>query len=1099
MKLHRLSVLGSSLLLASCAATVDRGTIAQLRHEKIELADENIEGGIEKAMRGYQKFLEDTPDSAMTPEALRRLADLKIEKEYGLRESAARTSRPNAATASPAAAGVAVAAVPVIGPRSAGALPVAAPGPIAGAVVAKAATVASLPPAKGAAGSGAAALVAGRQESQKDFERRAAAADAVAAEEGGDLHNAGALEALALYQQLLDKYPNYARNDQVLYQMSRAHEELGNVDAAMEVMNRIVRDYPASRYSDEIQFRRGEYYFTRRKFLEAEKAYLAIVKMGEGSSYHELALYKLGWTFYKQEMHEEALDQFVALLDFKTRHGFDLDKARDDFERKRVEDTYRVISLGFSALGGADAVLAYFDRKGKRAYEVNIYRNLAEHYLEKRRYADAVASYKAFVSRNPYHPVAPHFDMRVIEVWKQGGFPQLVIDANKEFATRYGLKSAYWTHFAVTDYPEVVGYLKGNLRELANHFHALYQEKQLQKDQAQNFREARHWYGEFLDSFPKEPESPGINYQMADLLLEHRAFAEAAQQYERTAYDYPVHDKAAAAGFAAVYAHRQHLAQAEAKTQDAVRQSVIRSSLRFADTYPQHEKAVLVLGGALEDIYGMKDYAFAVTTGRQLLAKFPAAAPAQRRAAWLVVAHSSYELQQYRDAEEGYVSVLQLTEAADASRAALTENLAASIYKQGEQSNAIPDYEAAAGHFLRVGQAAPAAKIRVNADYDAATALIQLKAWGRAADVLLAFRQVHAGHALQPEVTKKIAYVFQEDGKLALAAAEYERIETESKDEGVRREALLLAADLYLKAASQDKALLVFRRFIGYFPKPLEPALETRQRVADLLKGRNEREAWFKELRQIVEADAAGGAGRTERTRYLGASAALLLTEPMFAQYVELRLTQPFDKSLKKKKAAMKAVNDAFGKLVAYEVGDVTAAATYYIAEAYFNFSDALKTSERPKGMDDLESEQYEEALDEQSYPFEEKAIQIHEKNVGFIALGVYNPWIDKSLSRLATLMPGRYARPEASSGYIATLVEPGYGALTNPPVPTPAAVPPELAESPPAAAEAEVEGPAEAAPAQMSAAPVDKLPSISVTTLAPAQPVLSRQKRAGH
>lgn len=1021
LTLPRLTLLAASALLASCAAAPDRGTIADLRQEKPDLADEHIEGGIEKAMAGYQKFLQETPESAMTPEALRRLADLKIEREYGLREAGSRRAAPTAS-----AYGVAPAAPAAVAAATIGAAP---------AISAVAAPAAVAPPP----------AVAGRREAQRDFEARAAGADTVAAAgagEGDDLHNAGAVEALALYQQLLDKYPDYERNDQVLYQMSRAHEELGNTDAAMEVMNRIARDYPASRYIDEIQFRRGEYYFTRRKFLDAERAYDAIVKMGERSFYYELALYKLGWTFYKQEMHEEALDQFIALLDHKGRQGFDLEQSRDDFERKRVEDTYRVISLSFSALGGADAVLAYFDRKGRRDYEVAIYRNLAEHYLEKRRYADAVASYKAFVSRNPFHRMAPVFDMRVIEVWKQGGFPQLVVDANKEFATRYGLKAAYWSHFAIADHPEVVGYLKGNLKELANHFHALYQDKAFLKEQAQNFQEARHWYREFLDSFPQAPESPGIHYQLADLLLEHRVYAEAATAYEQTAYGYGPHDKASAAGYAAVYAHRQHLAIAPEPARAPVRQAVIQSSLRFAEAWPQHEKAVLVMGAALEDIYGMKDYAFAVATGRKLLAMFPAAEAPQRRAAWLVVAHSSYELQQFRDAEEGYGQVLALTAPDDASRPGLVDNLAAAIYRQGEQANAAQDFAAAAAHFLRVGEAAPTASIRATADYDAATALIALKAWPRAAEVLLGFRQRHKGHVLQPEVTKKIAFVYQEDGRLALAAAEFERIETETGDEGIRREALLTAAGLYLRAAGEDQALQVYRRFIAYFPAPLEPALEARQQVADILKGRKDREAWHKELRQIVDADAKGGGARTDRTRYLGASAALVLTEPVFEQYAAIRLVQPFDKSLKKKKAAMKSVNDAFGKLVAYEVGDVTAAATYYIAETYYRFSEALKTSERPKGMDELEAEQYEEALDEQSYPFEEKAIQIHEKNLGLIAHGVYNPWIDKSLARLAVLMPGRYDRAEQSSGYIASLASADYVALTNPAPPAPARMP---------------------------------------------------------
>lgn len=1016
MSLYRFTLLGSSLLLAACAASVDKGTIGQLKHVKLELADEKIEGGIEKAMLGYQKFLEETPESAMAPEAIRRLADLKLEKEYGQVESVGSRGSSKA-----------VAAVAAIGRPE------------------KAEISQPLPPADGAARSGV--IAAHGKESAKDFEKRATQLGEIKATtpealavpaDADDLQNAGAQEAIVLYKKLIEKYPLYERNDQVLYQMSRAYEELGNVDESMNVMNRIVKDYPASRYSDEIQFRRGEYYFTRRKFRDAENAYMAIAKMGESSSYYELALYKLGWALYKQDMHEEGMHQFIALLDYKVKTGYDFDNSKDDYEKKRIEDTYRVISLSFSALGGADAVMAYFDKYGKRSYEVSIYSNLGEHYLEKRRYADAASAYKAFVKRNPYHKVAPHFDMRVIDIYKQGGFPQLVIEANKDFVTSYGLKSPYWTHFDVNAYPDVLVLLKTNLKELANYYHALYQDKQFEKNKADNFKEANRWYHDFLESFPKDAESPAMNYQLADLLLENKWFGQAAVEYERTAYDYPPHDKSAAAGYAAVYAHRENLAGATLPEQEASKRAVIRSSLRFADAFPQHEKAALVMGAALEDIYSLKEFELAVSTGRKMLAMFPAAELPLRRSAWLVVAHSAFELTHFKDAEEGYLNVLQLTAQDDKSREGLVENLAASIYKQGEQANTLADYKAAAEHFLRVGQVAPTSKIRPTADYDGATALIQLKDWDRSAEVLLSFRKNFPEHALQPDVTKKIALVYQEAGKLALAAAEYERIETESKDEGVRREALQLAADLYIKATEQEKALQVYRRYIGFFPKPLEMALETRNKVADILKARNDTADYLKELKLMVDADAKAGAERTDRTRYLGATSSLILTEPLYAQLIAIRLVQPFDKSLKKKKAAMKAANDAFGKLVAYEVGDVTAAATYYIAESYFDFSDALKKSERPTNLNELEMEQYEEALDEQSYPFEEKSIKIHEKNVDLITQGVYNSWVDKSIARLATIVPGRYAKFEESSGFIESIDTVSYQALTDPKPPLP-------------------------------------------------------------
>ena len=38
------------------------------------------------------------------------------------------------------------------------------------------------------------------------------------------------------------------------------------------------------------------------------------------------------------------------------------------------------------------------------------------------------------------------------------------------------------------------------------------------------------------------------------------------------------------------------------------------------------------------------------------------------------------------------------------------------------------------------------------------------------------------------------------------------------------------------------------------------------------------------------------------------------------------------------------------------------------------------------------------------------------------MAAGIYNSWIEKSLGKLADLMPGRYAKFEASSGLIASI-----------------------------------------------------------------------------
>ena len=78
-----LFILMLQIVLIACQSIGDKGTIAGLRHVQIEIKEEKIEGGLDKAMLSYQRFLEETPGSALAPEAMRRLADLKIEKEYG--------------------------------------------------------------------------------------------------------------------------------------------------------------------------------------------------------------------------------------------------------------------------------------------------------------------------------------------------------------------------------------------------------------------------------------------------------------------------------------------------------------------------------------------------------------------------------------------------------------------------------------------------------------------------------------------------------------------------------------------------------------------------------------------------------------------------------------------------------------------------------------------------------------------------------------------------------------------------------------------------------------------------------------------------------
>ncbi len=1017
-------VLALVWMLASCATGTDGTTLASLENVEFEVIDEKVTDSLEKALASYQDFLENTPDTEMTPEALRRLADLKIQKEQFNENTQIIESEALATTSTQRnVTGTETSTVQSITEIE---MPETVSVPDNGNTSEQQSITDQASP------------IAAIDESDKAFDERAGEKIEISdssqqlelpedesAEVGQDLQTVGAMEAIEIYKNLLKNHPLFERNDQVVYQLSRAYEDTGQIDIAMDTIILLLSKYPNSRHVDESQFRLAEFYFSRKKYLDAEESYQAVAARGEDTEFYELSLYKLGWSYFKQELYEEALQAFIKMLDYKIENGFELDNIESQIDGKRVEDTYRVISLSFSYLEGPQSIVEFFNQNGPRSYESSIYSHLGEYYFSKRRFADASNTYKTFIERNPLSAESAYFSIRIIEIYDKGGFPKLVIDTKKAFAKTYSPDSTYWTYFDINEHPDIRFYVKTNLTDLANHYHALYQNKKLEKAKGENYEEAIYWYREFLASFFDDSEAPGLNNQLAGLMLEQKDFFQAAGEYERTAYEYPPHDGSSGAGYAAVYAYREYYKVVEQSQRYNISREIVRSSIRFFEVFPDHKHAPVVLVAAVEDLYGLEDFERAIVYGQRAIETYPRADRKLLRSAWMAVAHSSFNIANYQGAEIAYSETLILTDINDKSYESLNENLAASIYKQGEQALKLEDHQLAADHFLRVAKVVPKSKIRPTAEYDAATSLLILKQWKNVANLLEGFRKRFPQHKLLPDITKKLAIVYKEDGRYLLSAAEFERIERENpENEALRREALYQAAELYDRADAKGRVLLTYQKLVNYFPDPIEEALETRQKMADIYQQQGNQIEYLAQLERIVEIDATGGSGRTDRTQYLAAHAALVLAVPKWEAFTRVALVEPFKANLAKKKKRMSIAIDSFAKLVDYQVGDVTAAATFYLAEIYFDFNVSLVESERPTNLNDEELEEYELIIEDQAYPFEAKAIDVHEKNMELLDIGVYNEWIDKSIAKLSVLLPARYAKTEQDSTVI-TLIQP--------------------------------------------------------------------------
>jgi len=805
-----------------------------------------------------------------------------------------------------------------------------------------------------------------------------------------------------------------AEDKEVLYQISKAYEQAGEREKALDALNRLLTQYPYVENRDEIHFRRGELMFRLKQYHLAELAYTQSMVVNPASPFYEKALSQKGWAAYKLKEYEKALYSFLSLVDRKMRDGNgkitedDTQLSRGD--KEILEDTFRVIVLSFNELGGPKAIGDYFEAHGHRAYETRVYREMGDFYLKQGRIRDSANAYKAFVKHYPFHHSAPTFDMYAINAYGKGGFASLMVQAMLDFVHTYRVKGAYWNKHGEKVHAVVLPLLSKNMEEIARHFHAKAQKSKSPKD----YTQAMLWYRSYIKTFPKTVKAAEMNFLLAETLFENKQYEMAAREYEKTAYQYVKKGKNAEAGYAALLAYDKLAKQVKGKQREIWERMAIGSALRFGKAFPSDKRAAAVVTKAAQDLFALKKYDQASVAARTILELKSDTSLAMRRTAWMIVAQAEFQNAQYVRAEAAYKIALSMAKNDAKLRKTINHGLAATVYKRGEQLRAAGDMKGAVAQFERVARVAPNSDVTVAAEFDIAANFMMQEKWTQAIAQFKLFRQKHPHHRLQQNVSENLAKAYLKLNQPLKAAAELENL-LASQNTGVKRVTLWQIAQLYEQAGDRGREKDAYQRYITQFPTPVAQSIEAQQKLAEMYQAAGDQANYFYWLKQIIKADSDAADSRSERTRYLAANAAFILAKPELEQFHKVKLVAPLKVNLKMKKQRMKEAVDAFTAAANYGVEEVTTASVYWLAEIYKSFSKELLESERPKGLSAEERQQYDILLEEQAYPFEEKSIDIYESNVRRVRDGTYDKWVKKSFAALESLRPARYRKEEKS------------------------------------------------------------------------------------
>jgi tetratricopeptide (TPR) repeat protein len=840
---------------------------------------------------------------------------------------------------------------------------------------------------------------------------------------------------VAMYRELLQAQAegtapaNGIAADQLRYKLAKALSLDGRNDEAAQVLDQLAETAPDSGFIAETQFRRAEKSFADGDYAAAERNYAAVVN-GSNPELKQNALYMRGWSQFKRGDYDLALLSFAQVLDQllgNAANPEEVDAVLGDIGPSKanlVKDTLRVMGLSLSYLDGAKSIVnLQTELGGRRAYEYMLYQQLGQLYLEQKRYTDSAETYQHFVQHNPDSDFAPSFSIKVIDVYQEGNFPSLILPAKQDFVERYGISSFYWTSRKGVIGNNSLAYLHQSLQELAQYEHA-----QAQSLKAKNnseamraFARAAKWYREFVQTFAKDAQVAEMTFLLAECLNEAGDLPAAMDAYEQVAYGYMDKLRGADAGYAAILLPQQLIQSARSlpdNRQDEWQRRKIQNALNFADVYKTDPRAVVVLAEAANDLLQQNNYEEAKTIAERVIQWQPAAEGSLLFSSWLILGHSRFETKEYAAAEQAYMQVLNLLPAFGKKPGApsvqqVQERIAASIYQQAEASLTFGDKDTAIAQLMRITQVTPNTEIAAKAQYDAGVYLIEQEKWAQAENVYLGFRKKYPANALIATLPAKMVLIYQNQNKWQQAADELVVMERTSSDPDVKRQSLYMGAELYEKSGKRAQAIEQYRRYATEYPRPLANNLEAQFKLTELYKASGERDKRLYWLQNIINTHQRAGVAKTDRSTYLAASAQAELAQPAYDEFTRIPLTLPLKNSMQRKRAALEKALKAQEQILSYGVAEFTTEASFKIGEIYAQLSRDLMASQRPKELDELALEQYEILLEEQAYPFEEKAIEIHQANIQRSWKGTYDAGVKRSFDALAKLLPARYNKPE--------------------------------------------------------------------------------------
>jgi tetratricopeptide (TPR) repeat protein len=547
-----------------------------------------------------------------------------------------------------------------------------------------------------------------------------------------------------LFGRVIRDYPWFEQYDFALYIDGFLAFEQGKEDDARGRFERILRDYPRSRFVPDAHMAKGEAIFNGRfDYVGALAEYEQVLasKAQIDPALYGLALFKSAWCHWRLGNNDEAAKRFVGV--FEATDPGDAAKGVSAAQRKQLDELqgealkYVVEVFTEDEKNTAQDLFNFLTKIGGERFSDKIVRALAEQFYDQAHYERGIEAYELLLKLQPTSRDAGRWALsiaagyRSIEDWPH-------LKATFERAIGQYSAGGPWsrTQADTANVASTTAAIEVALREDATSLHA---RAQRDKTSRAEFEGAAALYDVYLSKFSQEPKAYEAHFHLAEIdFFRLDRNLDAATHYIAAAKGIPARPEGGVlatmrhdALFNALVALSREMdskhdksSATESRAGDFARAADKYAEVLdlYAQFYPNDPELPAMFDRQGRYYFDNGNYDLAVKVWGMLLEKFPASEHA--RDAGESILESFSRAKNYENIETWARRLKALPSfAAPKHQERLDTLIVVAVFKQGEQKAAAGDHAAAANAYLRAAREFPkdsrAAQACVNAEQEA--------------------------------------------------------------------------------------------------------------------------------------------------------------------------------------------------------------------------------------------------------------------------------------------------------------------------------------------------------------------------------------------